>query len=199
MRPRVYAVHRSANSVGQALGPLLGGILAFFFGWRAPFLFFAIPTAIFVLLALRLREPIRGHYERRRWARRRRRSHTEEAPPSWAESWRIVLAGPHAAPHLRRAAVPRAAIVGLLTLGSLFYERGLRPQRGRSGASSPPVAEPAQIVGFFIGIPIATRLMAHDPGLVLKFLAVVTGVVAVAWIVFVAGTEPAGRDRLRTS
>ncbi len=52
VRPRVYAVHRSANSVGQALGPLLGGIIAYFLGWRAPFLFFAIPTAIFVILAL---------------------------------------------------------------------------------------------------------------------------------------------------
>jgi ABC-type branched-subunit amino acid transport system ATPase component/predicted MFS family arabinose efflux permease len=183
VRPRVYAVHRSANSVGQALGPLLGGVIAFFLGWRAPFLFFAIPTAIFVILALRLRDPVRGAHERRRMGASEDAIATEEAPPSWAESWRIVWQ----VRTLRRifAALPflALAIVGLLTLGSLFYEEifGLNEvQRGVIAAA----VEPAQIVGFFIGIPIATRLLARDPGLVLKFLAVVTGIIAAAWIVF---------------
>jgi ABC-type branched-subunit amino acid transport system ATPase component/predicted MFS family arabinose efflux permease len=181
VRPRVYAVHRSANSVGQALGPLLGGIIAYFLGWRAPFLFFAVPTAIFVILAFRLREPIRGHYERRHMGATEEVAQTEEAPPSWAESWRIVWQ----VRTLRRifAALPFLAlgIVGLLTLVSLFYDEvfGLNEvQRGIVAA----VAEPMQIVGFFIGIPIATRLLARDAGLVLKFLAVVTGVIAVAWV-----------------
>jgi branched-chain amino acid transport system ATP-binding protein len=108
---------------------------------------------------------------------------TEETPPSWAESWRIVWQ----VRTLRRifAALPFLAvsIVGLLTLGSLFYKDifGLNEvQRGVVAAS----AEPAQILGFIIGIPIATRLLARDPGLVLKFLAGVTVVVAIAWVVF---------------
>ncbi len=181
VRPRVYAVHRSANSIGQALGPLLGGIIAYFLGWRAPFFFFAIPTAIFVILAFRLREPIRGHYERKHMGATDAVAQTEEAAPSWAESWRIVWQ----VRTLRRifAALPFLAlgIVGLLTLVSLFYDEvfGLNEvQRGIVAA----VAEPMQIVGFFIGIPIATRLLARDAGLVLKFLAVVTGVIAVAWV-----------------
>jgi branched-chain amino acid transport system ATP-binding protein len=183
VRPKVYAVHRSANAVGQALGPLLGGVIAFFFGWRAPFFFFAIPTAIFVILALRLRDPVRGHFERQRMGASEAAIATEEAPPSWAESWRIVWQ----VRTLRRifAALPFVAlsIVGLLTIGSLFYQDvfGLNEvQRGVIAA----VAEPAQIVGFFIGIPIATRLMARDPGLVLKFLAGVTGFIAVVWVAF---------------
>jgi ABC-type branched-subunit amino acid transport system ATPase component/MFS family permease len=183
VRPRVYAVHRSANSVGQALGPLIGGVMAFYLGWRAPFFFFAIPIGIFVILALRLRDPVRGAHERRRMGASEETVGTEESPPSWAESWRIVWQ----VRTLRRifAALPFLAlsIVGLLTLGSLFYEEifGLNEvQRGVVAA----VAEPAQIVGFIIGIPIATRLMARDPGLVLKFLAGVTGLVAVAWLVF---------------
>jgi ABC-type branched-subunit amino acid transport system ATPase component/predicted MFS family arabinose efflux permease len=181
VRPRVYAVHRSANSVGQALGPLLGGIIAFYLGWRAPFLFFAIPTAIFVILAFRLRDPVRGHNERRHMGAAEEVVQTQEAPPSWAESWRIVWQ----VRTLRRifASLPFLAlgIVGLLTLVSLFYDEvfGLNEvQRGIVAA----VAEPMQIVGFFIGIPIATRLMARDPGLVLKFLSVVTAVIAAAWI-----------------
>lgn len=62
-RVKVFSVHRQGNSVGQILGPLLGGGLAWAFGWRTPFLLFAIPTAIFVLLSLRLREPVRGGLE----------------------------------------------------------------------------------------------------------------------------------------
>jgi ABC-type branched-subunit amino acid transport system ATPase component/MFS family permease len=183
VRPRVYAVHRSANSVGQALGPLLGGIIAFYLGWRAPFFFFAIPTAIFVILAFRLREPVRGHHERRHMGASEEVIQTQEAPPSWAESWRIVWQ----VRTLRRifAALPFLAlgVVGLLTLASLFYEEifGLNEvERGVVAA----VTEPMQIIGFFIGIPIATRLLARDAGLVLKFLAVVTSVIAIAWLVF---------------
>ena len=152
VRPKVYAVHRSANALGQALGPLLGGVIAYFFGWRAPFFFFAIPTAIFVILALRLRDPVRGHFERQRMGASEAAVATEEAPPSWAESWRIVWQ----VRTLRRifAALPFVAlsIVGLLTVGSLFYQEifGLNEvQRGVIAA----VAEPAQIAGFFIGIP----------------------------------------------
>nr|MBA2625809.1 MFS transporter [Acidimicrobiia bacterium] len=59
VRPRVYSFHRAANAIGQFVGPLAGGLLAFSFGWRTPFIVFAIPTAILVVLALRLHEPLR--------------------------------------------------------------------------------------------------------------------------------------------
>src|SRR5688500_2537519 len=64
-RVKVFSVHRQANSVGQIAGPLFAGLLAYAFGWRAPFLLFAIPTAVFVVLATRLKEPVRGAHERR--------------------------------------------------------------------------------------------------------------------------------------
>ncbi|MGH8986467.1 MAG: MFS transporter [Acidimicrobiia bacterium] len=183
VRPKVYAVHRAANPVGQFVGPLAGGLIAYFLGWRAPFIIFAIPTAIFVVLALRLRNPLRGTFERRAAGASEHAIETEEQPASWAESWRIVWQ----VRTLRRIfySLPflAVAIVGLLTLGSLFYDEifGLNEvERGLVAAA----AEPAQIVGFLIGIPIATRLLARDPSLVLRFLALVAVVVAVAWIIF---------------
>ncbi|MGH9015156.1 MAG: ATP-binding protein, partial [Acidimicrobiia bacterium] len=183
VRPKVYAVHRAANSVGQFVGPFAGGVLAYFLGWRAPFLIFGIPTAILVLMALRLREPVRGSFERRAIGASEESVQTEERPASWAESWRIVWQ----VGTLRRLFVSlpflAVAVVGLLTLGSLFYDEvfGLNEvERGLVAAG----AEPSQILGFLIGIPIATRLMAHDPGLVLKMLFAVTAIVTAAWIVF---------------
>jgi branched-chain amino acid transport system ATP-binding protein len=182
-RPRVYAVHRAANSVGQALGPLLGGILGFYFGWRTPFLVFVVPILVFTILALRMREPVRGAHERRAMGASAAAVETEESAPSWAESWRIVWQ----VRTLRRifAALPflAVAIVGLLTLGSLFYDEVFGLNEVERGVVAACV-EPAQILGYIIGIPIATRLLARDPGLVLKFLAVVTAVVTAAWIIF---------------
>ena len=63
-RPRVYSVHRAANSVGQIFGFLIAAALATIFTWRAPFIVFAFPTIILVVLGLRLRDPGRGHFER---------------------------------------------------------------------------------------------------------------------------------------
>ena len=45
-------------------------------------------------------------------------------------------------------------------------------------------AEPAQFVGLLIGIPIATRLMRRDPGLVLRFVAAAGTISAVAFVIF---------------
>ncbi len=56
---------RIGNAVGQFLGPVLGGLLAYWFGWRVPFLVFMVPTLILVFIAARkLKEPGRGHFER---------------------------------------------------------------------------------------------------------------------------------------
>ena len=66
-RGRVFAAHQIANPVAVVLGPLLvGGIVLVIPGdaWRAGFL---IPAALSVLAALaafRLREPVRGRFER---------------------------------------------------------------------------------------------------------------------------------------
>ncbi|MDH3706691.1 MAG: MFS transporter, partial [Acidimicrobiia bacterium] len=39
-RPAVYSFHRSANALGAAIGPLLAGFLAYWWGWRVPFFVF---------------------------------------------------------------------------------------------------------------------------------------------------------------
>ncbi|MCL4293212.1 MAG: MFS transporter [Acidimicrobiia bacterium] len=183
VRTKVYAVHRAAASVGAFVGPLLAGIIAFYVGWRWPFLIFSIPTMVLVVLAARLREPVRGRFERAAMGAAAETVATEDVAPSLAESWRIVWN----VGTLRRIfyALPFLAVafVGLLSLVSLYYSEifGL-DERARGFIAAG--AEPAQLVGLLVGVPIATRLVTRDAALVLRFLAGVAIVVAGAWTLF---------------
>ncbi len=123
VRPNVYAVHRAALAVGACLGPLVAGLLTSWFSWRVPFIALIVPTAIFVVLALFLREPVRGHYEREAMGADAETSATEVAAPSYAESWRVCWN----VGTLRRIfyALPFLAVafIGLEIFGSLYYQQ----------------------------------------------------------------------------
>jgi branched-chain amino acid transport system ATP-binding protein len=173
LRPRVYSFHRAANAVGAFVGPLLAGLIAYYWGWRAPFLIFAIPTVIVVILAVKLREPVRGAQERRAMGADEETVLTEEEPPSYAEAWRMCWK----IGSLRRIfmAMPflAASLIGFGSLASLLYEEefGL-DERARGIAAA--VTEPFQLVGLIIGARMAMKLFAQDPTKVLRFLAYVS-------------------------
>ncbi len=63
VRTKVFGIHSLANPVGGVVAAVLAGALADAFGWRLPFLLFAIPTVIVILVARRLAEPERGQFE----------------------------------------------------------------------------------------------------------------------------------------
>ena len=184
VRPRVYSLHRAANAVGSFVGPLTAGLLAHYFGWRAPFFVFAVPTFVFVLLALRLREPVRGAQERRAMGASAEAIMTEEEPPSFAEAWRIVWK----IESLRRIwySLPflAASLIGFVSLASVLYDEVFNLDEVQRGFIAAGV-EPMQLLGLIVGARVGTRLMARDPGLVLRFLAVV-GAVASAFAVLFA-------------
>ena len=169
-RNKVYSTHRAANAVGQFVGPLAAGLLAFSFGWRVPFLVFVIPTVVIAGFALRLREPIRGKWERKATGASADVVDTEELAPSFAESWRIA----HKVPTLRRLwwSLPflAVALVGFVVLGSLFYEQefGL-DERARGVAAA--IAEPFQLIGLVYGARIATRRFASDVAGLVRWLS----------------------------
>jgi branched-chain amino acid transport system ATP-binding protein len=184
VRPRVFAVHRYANALGQFIGPLAAGLLAFSFGWRTPFIVYGVVTATVLVLALRLREPVRGHFERRAMGASDAVVETEEQAPSWAESWRTVWQ----VRSLRRIfyALPFLAIAvfGLITLGGLFYEEVFNLDERARGFLVAGLLGPVHLVGLMVAVPLATRLLARGAGYVLRFLAVVSAVVTAGWILF---------------
>jgi branched-chain amino acid transport system ATP-binding protein len=182
-RPAVFSFHRSANAIGQFIGPLAAGGLSALFGWRVPFLVFAAPTAVVVVLALRLHEPIRGAQERRATGASEETVATEEPVPSFAEAWRLVWK----VEVLRRIwyAIPFLAVslIGFVSLAGLLYDRvyGYGDfQRGIIAA----LVEPFQLVGLIVGARVGTRLIVRDPALVFRFLRHVAVVAAVMAAIF---------------
>ena len=170
-RPRVYSFYFGSNAVGAFLGPILAGGLAAWLGWRAPFIALSIPVAVLIFLGRRLRDPSRGIQERMAMGVTDALE-TEEPPPSFAEGWRMVWK----IESLRRIffALPflAASLVGFASLASLLYQQkfGLDVvQRGWVAAA----AEPAQIVGLVVGAHVGSKLIVRDPGLIIRFLAVV--------------------------
>ena len=180
-RTEVFGFHRMANALGAFVGPLVGGVLAETFGWRMPFFVFVIPTVVFVVLGLRLKEPGRGHFEREAAGATAAVIATDELPPSWAESVRILWQ----VRTLRRIwySLPflAASVIGLVSLTSIYYEEVFNlseSQRGFVAAAT----EPAQLVGIILGIPLASRLMMRDPGLGLRLLSLVAVGISGAWV-----------------
>jgi ABC-type branched-subunit amino acid transport system ATPase component/fucose permease len=183
VRARVFSFHRAANAVGAFVGPIVAGLLAFATSWRVPFLVFAFPTLVVVVLGLRMRDPVRGAHERRAMGASAETVATEEEPPSFAESWRTCWK----IESLRRIwfALPflAASLIGFVTLAALLYDEvyGL-DERARGFVAA--ATEPVQVVGLVIGARIGTRLIARDPGLVLRFLAHVAFVTSVLAALF---------------
>jgi branched-chain amino acid transport system ATP-binding protein len=184
-RSRVYSTHRAANAVGAFVGPLAAGLLAFAFGWRAPFLVFVIPTVVFAVLALRLREPVRGRWERQAAGASDAVVGTEEIAPSFAESWRTV----QKIESLKRMwwSLPflATALIGFAVLASLLYEQqfGL-DERARGFAAA--IAEPFQLVGLVVGSRIVTRRFLGNMRGLIRFLgrvAIATSAAVVAFAV----------------
>ncbi len=168
-RTSVFSFHRAANVVGQFVGPLLAGVLAYAYGWRAPFLVFAVPTVLLVLVGTRMREPVRGAQERRAAGASEEAVETEEPTASFSEAWRLLWK----VDVLRRIwyATPFLAVafIGFVSLASLLYEEVYQLdelQRGYLAA----LVEPFQLVGLAVGARLGTRLFLRDPALVFQFL-----------------------------
>lgn len=165
VRGRVFGTHRAANTVGAFFGPLAAGVVAEAFGWRAPFLLFAIPTGVLLLFALSLREPNRTG-----------RGPTIGAP-RFTEGIRILWR----VRTLRRIwlAIPFLSIVaiGFSFLLSLYYRDvfGLDVAvRGRIAAFDAPFI----LIGLLVGAPLIDRSLARDPGRVMRTIGMAAFAVA---------------------
>ncbi len=183
-RPRVYAIHRAGNTVGIILGLLLAAGLGTAFGWRAPFIVFAVPTAIFVVLGLRLKDPGRGHFEREA-ADVGMGDAADELPPSYGEAVRMVWT----IATLRRIflALPflAASIVGFASLASLQYADTFHLSEYHRAISQVPV-QIVELFGVLAGAAYTTKALAKGAAHIFKVLAVAAVVASVLAAAFAA-------------
>ena len=181
-RPRVYSVHRAANSVGQIFGFLIAAALATIFTWRAPFIVFAFPTIILVVLGLRLRDPGRGHFEREA-ADLGIDTTADEPPPSFAEAMRMVWT----IRSLRRIfiALPflAASIIGFLSLASLLYEQIFGLDAWQRAWALIPV-QLVELAGVAIGARLTSRALTKGASHIFRVLGAAAGVACVMALVF---------------
>lgn len=187
VRATVFGIYNAAGPIGRIVAALAAGWLAYYFDWRIPFFVFAVPTFIFVILSLKLKDPVRGRHERTAHGADEITAATEEAPASMAEAWRVLWQ----IRTLRRIwislpfiAIPLFALAPLL---QLFYADVLGFNEVQRSYIS-IAAEPAQLAGLILGIPIATKLMRRDPALLLKLLGL-AGALQVGVLFFLVFTE----------
>ena len=181
-RPAVFGLHRLGNSIGQFAAPIVAGVLATLFSWRAPFVVLAIPTLVLVVVAASvLREPVRGRFERREAGASPEHEELEDTPVGFGEGFRLCWE----VRTVRRLwlSLPFLAlsVIGLASLTSIFYEEIFdvnEAGRGVIGA----VAEPFQLVGILAFIPISSRLVRRDPSALVKLVAV-TGTIGAGLLV----------------
>jgi len=184
-RPRVYSIHRAANSIGTIIGLLVGAGLAQAFDWRTPFVVFAVPTLLLVIAGARLTDPGRGHFERQaaHLGHDGSLDEADEEAPSFAEAVRMVWT----IRSLRRifAALPflAASIVGLGALASLQYAETFdltEVQRALANVRVQLVA----LAGVAVGARLTTRAFrkgAPEIFRVLFYSAIFASVMAAAF------------------
>lgn len=171
-RVKVFSAHRQGNSLGQIAGPLLAGVMAYYLGWRSPFILFALPTLVLVVIASRLQEPVRGGHERRAAGGDDRAASTEEAHETAWETMKVLAR----VGTIRRIwmAVPflGIALFGVPNLLSLIYEDVYGLNAAHRGFIAAGI-EPLQIAGVFFGMPLVGRIAMHRPDFLLRFVAIV--------------------------
>ncbi len=181
-RTRAFYVHGVANSVGQIIGPLAAGFLAAAFAWRTPFVILSIPTFIFVLLGLRLREPKRGIYERLEAGTDAKTAQIEDDAPGFAETFRVLFAQRSAKRVYYSLPFLAASIAGLLSFISLFYADVYNVKEVGRGIIFAAV-EPVQIVGVILGAIYLQRFVNENPGRAMRLLGVAALLVATGIVI----------------
>ena len=169
LRPRIFSFHRSGNAIGAFVGGVGAGYVAESFGWRAPFFFFAVPTALLVLVGSRLVEPVRGAQERALVDSDA--VGTEEDPPSLAEGWRLCWQIDSLRRIYRTLPFLMPALVGFIIFSTFMYVDVFGLDESSRGWVVGLVEGPSQLLGLVVGARLGMKLFAKDPTLLFGLLA----------------------------
>ena len=92
VRGKVFALYGLAGALPSLVVPKVVGELVEAFGWRSVYLVTGIPIILIgILIFVRLREPVRGYFERQALGVSEDVALIEEEPVSLGEAWRTVF------------------------------------------------------------------------------------------------------------
>ncbi len=195
-RGKVFALLGLFATAGSVLVPLGVSQLIGEFGWRATYLALSIPVVLVGIYALlRLREPVRGYFERKTLGATEDEAIVVDEPPSFGEAARTVF-GIRTQRRLFMANIFDSAglrIYGLASIAFFFQEYGLDvEERGLLAFGFGLAALP----GAYIGGGLTDALNQRRPSQVLTvfgifslisaFGTLVLPTAAPLWVIFIS-------------
>jgi ABC-type branched-subunit amino acid transport system ATPase component/predicted MFS family arabinose efflux permease len=183
-RAAVFSGRELFRRVGTMLGPLVFGVVAQLFGWRAAVLGVAAPSLVLAFASLRLRNPKRGSPERAAMGIAEEEVE-EDDPPTLEEAYAV----------LRRVGTVRRLwyllpflVGGLAALAiflPLFADDVFDLDAGERGIVF-TIGEAAAVLGLFASTPITAKyLRSPNPEKVFPLLAI-QSLVAAACVLLIA-------------
>jgi branched-chain amino acid transport system ATP-binding protein len=177
VRASVYSAYELALTFGIVIAPAVAGFLAARYSWRTPFLLFAVPAWVMAILALRLKEPVRGRQERLAMGAAEDLANLAERPPAFGEAGRLLWN----IRSLRRIwfslpffGVSTGAFQALI---SLYYDRTFHVGAQNRGFIL-SAASIFSMIGLVIGMPLAQHFVKRNTGLGLRLIAVLGTIIA---------------------
>jgi len=183
-RGRVFALLGLSGGITTLIATAISGPLLDAFGWRVTGVIFGLPIIASGIYALmRLREPVRGYFERRALGASDDEARRQSEPLSVAESWRTMLS----VRTLRRQLL---ASVWAACGGSIFsylFVFFLADEYGLSATERSLIAIPSVVIGIlgsYLGGGLIDFFSQRKPGNVLLVSALFNVVAAVGlfWI-----------------
>ena len=178
-RASVFSARQAAVQAARGVAPLLAGAITVIFVWQATFLVLAVPSVALGIIALRMREPVRGEQERRAQGASEDVAMQADAPPSIAEGLRASLAVKSQRRILLSLPFLVGAALGFANLLSLYYDRVFEVGPGTRGALA-AISEPFAIAGLVAGAALTGRLLRDRPAAVFAYGGALSVVSALA-------------------
>ncbi|HZQ87588.1 MAG TPA: MFS transporter [Acidimicrobiales bacterium] len=182
VRGKAFSIVGGMRRFGDVIAPLLIGATIIYWGWRPAFVVFGAGIVVMgALIAVRLREPVRGYMERRALGLDEDVARVEDEPQSFGEAWRTVWG----VRTLRRLFVSDL-FSGIADVFSIFFIFFLSERYGLSALQRGFVLLPATVtglLGYYLGGGLIDTLTRRNPGQVLTLRGILQTISALSILV----------------
>jgi len=152
-----FALYNASFRIGPSVGLLAAGFIGQYWGWRQAFIILTLPGVVLTLLALRMREPVRGLIDAQEAGESEAPQQSTLGPIRAA---RLLLKTPTFKRMCWATAVTFAAVVGSGVALSFYFHTVFDVQAGMRGVFD-FIPLPVSLVTLFAGGAYAQRLLSE--------------------------------------